>query len=73
MNDQENQEPQDFGQVLAEFEQEAPAKSEEPTVGQKVSGKVLSIGDARALLHDGMLYLWSRSGRRCHALRLRPA
>jgi hypothetical protein len=38
-----------------------------------VSLEVLSIGDARALLHDGMLYLWSRSGRRCHALRLRPA
>jgi small subunit ribosomal protein S1 len=45
MNDQENQEKQDFGQVLAEFEQEAPAKSEDPAVGQKVSGKVLSIGD----------------------------
>ncbi len=53
MNDQENQEPQDFGQVLAEFEQEAPAKSEEPTVGQKVSGKVLSLGDEWVFLDLG--------------------
>ena len=54
MNDQENQEPQDFGQVLAEFEQEAPAKSEEPTVGQKVCGKVLSIGDEWVFLDLGV-------------------
>ncbi|MDP4003137.1 hypothetical protein [Methylobacterium sp. NEAU K] len=32
---------------------------------------VSAIGDARALLHDGALYLWSCSERRCHALRLR--
>ena len=34
---------------------------------------VSRIGDARALLHDGVLYLWSRSACRCHALRLRTA
>lgn len=45
MNDQENQENKDFGQILTEFEQEAPAKSEDPAVGQKVSGKILSTGD----------------------------
>ncbi|HEY0513912.1 MAG TPA: S1 RNA-binding domain-containing protein [Thermoanaerobaculia bacterium] len=53
MNDQENQEKQDFGQILAEFEQEAPAKSEDPAVGQKVSGKVLSIGDEWVFLDLG--------------------
>jgi small subunit ribosomal protein S1 len=35
----------DFGQILAEFEQEAPAKRDAPTVGQKVSGSILSIGE----------------------------
>jgi small subunit ribosomal protein S1 len=54
MNDQENQEKQDFGQVLAEFEQEAPAKSEDPAVGQKVSGKVLSIGDEWVFIDLGV-------------------
>lgn len=34
---------------------------------------VSRIGDARALLHDGVLYLWSRSECRCHALRLRAS
>jgi hypothetical protein len=34
---------------------------------------VSRIGDARALLHDGVLYLWSRSECRCYALRLRTA
>lgn len=45
MNDQDTQEKEDFGQILAEFEQEAPAKSEDPAVGEKVSGRILSIGD----------------------------
>ncbi|MFL6196731.1 MAG: 30S ribosomal protein S1 [Thermoanaerobaculia bacterium] len=45
MSEQETQEKEDFGQILAEFEQEAPAKSEGPAVGQKVSGKILSIGE----------------------------
>src|SRR5215210_3769425 len=35
----------DFGQILAEFEQEAPAKRDAPAVGQKVSGSILSIGE----------------------------
>ncbi|MGU3663430.1 hypothetical protein ACLBX9_04485 [Methylobacterium sp. A49B] len=38
-----------------------------------VSLEVSALDDAGALLHDGALYLWSRSGSRCHALRLRPA
>jgi small subunit ribosomal protein S1 len=45
MSDQETQQQEDFGQILAEFEQEAPAKSEGPAVGQKVSGNILSIGE----------------------------
>jgi small subunit ribosomal protein S1 len=45
MNDQDTQEKEDFGQILAEFEQEAPAKQEDPAVGQKVSGTILSIGE----------------------------
>ncbi|HKI00920.1 MAG TPA: S1 RNA-binding domain-containing protein [Thermoanaerobaculia bacterium] len=36
---------EDFGQILAEFEQEAPAKRNDPAVGQKVSGSILSIGE----------------------------
>lgn len=36
-----------------------------------VSLEVSRLRDAGALLHDGALYLWSRSARRCHALRLR--
>jgi hypothetical protein len=34
---------------------------------------VAAIGDARALVHDGALHLWSRSERRCYTLRLRAA
>lgn len=46
----ENNENKDFGQILAEFEQAAPeqavpAKSQGQAASQKVSGKVLSIGD----------------------------
>ncbi|SDA32470.1 hypothetical protein SAMN02799622_05241 [Methylobacterium sp. UNC378MF] len=35
--------------------------------------EVSALRDAGALLHDGTLHLWTRSGRRCHALRLRTA
>nr|WP_301335421.1 hypothetical protein [Methylobacterium fujisawaense] len=35
--------------------------------------EVASRGDADALLHDNALYLWTRSGRSCHALRLQTA
>ena len=44
--------PQDFGQILAEFEGDAP-KSEAPAVGQKVKGKVLSITEEWAFLDLG--------------------
>jgi small subunit ribosomal protein S1 len=43
------QESQDFGQILAEFEQSAPAPKKKDAKGsgqsQKVSGKILSIGE----------------------------
>jgi len=46
---QQSQENQDFGQILAEFEQASPAPAKKERQGggqsQKVSGKVLSIGD----------------------------
>ncbi|HTG35974.1 MAG TPA: S1 RNA-binding domain-containing protein [Thermoanaerobaculia bacterium] len=48
---QENQN-QDFGQILAEFEGDAP-KSEAPAVGQKVKGKILSITEEWAFLDLG--------------------
>jgi small subunit ribosomal protein S1 len=53
MSDQDNQENKDFAQVLAEFEQEAPAKSEEPAVGEKVSGHVSSIGEESVFVDLG--------------------
>ena len=69
MSDQENQEEQqDFGQVLAEFEQEAPAKSEDPAVGQKVSGKILSIGDEWVFIDLG-----AKSEGRINAAELKDA
>ena len=51
---QGNQEsgPQDFGQILAEFEGDAP-KSEAPATGQKVKGKILSITEEWAFLDLG--------------------
>ena len=36
---------EDFGQILADFEQETPAKRNDPAAGQKVSGSILSIGE----------------------------
>lgn len=53
MSDQDNQENKDFAQVLAEFEQEAPAASEEPAVGEKVSGHVSSIGEESVFVDLG--------------------
>ncbi|HSK77800.1 MAG TPA: S1 RNA-binding domain-containing protein [Thermoanaerobaculia bacterium] len=53
MSDQDNQENKDFAQVLAEFEQEAPATSEGPTVGEKVSGHILSIGEESVFVDLG--------------------
>ena len=51
---QENQDPgqQDFGQILAAFEGDAP-KSEAPAAGQKVKGKILSITEEWAFLDLG--------------------
>jgi small subunit ribosomal protein S1 len=42
----------DFGQILAEFEGDAP-KSEAPAAGQKVKGKILSITEEWAFLDLG--------------------
>lgn len=53
MSDQDNQENKDFAQVLAEFEQEAPAKTEDPAVGEKVSGQILSIGEESVFVDLG--------------------
>jgi hypothetical protein len=48
MNDQENQqENQDSGQILAEFEQEAPTKSEDATVDPQVHGSEASAPEAQ--------------------------
>jgi len=49
---QQDSGPQDFGQILAEFEGDAP-KSAAPAVGQKVKGKVLSITEEWAFLDLG--------------------
>jgi predicted RNA-binding protein with RPS1 domain len=40
----ESTETQDFSQIMAELDKEAP-KSQAPAAGQKVKGKILSIGD----------------------------
>jgi len=53
MSDQDTQQKMDFGQILAEFEQDAPAKKEGPAVGEKVSGTVLSIGEESAFVDLG--------------------
>jgi small subunit ribosomal protein S1 len=53
MNDQENQETQDSGQALAELQQEAPATSEDPAVGQNVQGSEDSAPEAQASSQPG--------------------
>jgi small subunit ribosomal protein S1 len=68
MNDQETQEKQDFGQILAEFEQEAPAQSEDPAIGTKVNGKVLSLGEEWVFVDIG-----SKSEARISAADLKDA
>ena len=50
--DEKKDEKKDFGQILAEFEGDAP-KSEAPAAGQKVKGKVLSITDEWVFLDLG--------------------
>lgn len=52
---QDNQENQDFGTILADFEQEGGgvAPSEGPKVGDKVSGQIVSIGEENAFIDLG--------------------
>jgi len=68
MSDQDTQEKEDFGQILAEYEQEAPAKSDDPAVGQKVSGRILSIGE-----EWGFVDLGTKSEGRIAAAELKDA
>lgn len=68
MSDQDTQEKEDFGQILADFEQEAPAKSDDPAVGQKVSGRILSIGE-----EWGFVDLGTKSEARIAAAELKDA
>ena len=44
---------QDFAQALAEFEQQGGEKQEDPPVGAKVTGKILSIGEETAFVDLG--------------------
>jgi small subunit ribosomal protein S1 len=53
MSNQDTQETSDFGQILAEFEVDAPAKKESPAVGDKVTGTILSIGEESAFVDLG--------------------
>lgn len=53
---EEQKTAQDFGSILAEYEQsqpEAEAKAKEPKVGDKVKGKVLSIGPEAVFIDLG--------------------
>ena len=57
----ENQESQDFGQMLAEFEdkgseeqqQQQPQQKATPEIGDKVRGRILSIGETAAFVDLG--------------------
>ncbi|HEX5715186.1 MAG TPA: S1 RNA-binding domain-containing protein [Thermoanaerobaculia bacterium] len=49
----ETENEKDFGQALAEFEQQGGEKREDPPMGAKVSGKVLSIGEESAFVDLG--------------------
>ncbi|HZF10780.1 MAG TPA: S1 RNA-binding domain-containing protein [Thermoanaerobaculia bacterium] len=55
MDENENKESHDFGAILAEFEQAQPATegAQAPKVGDKVSGKILSIGPEAAFVDLG--------------------
>jgi small subunit ribosomal protein S1 len=60
---QETQESQDFGQILAEFEdkggeeqqqqQQQPQQKAAPEIGEKVKGRILSIGETAAFVDLG--------------------
>jgi small subunit ribosomal protein S1 len=47
------EENKDFAQVLAEYEQAAPAQRENPAPGSKVSGRILSIGEESVFIDLG--------------------
>lgn len=49
----ETENEKDFGQALAEFEQQGGEKREDPPMGAKVSGKILSIGEESAFVDLG--------------------
>jgi len=49
----ETENEKDFGQALAEFEQQGGEKREDPAIGAKVSGKILSIGEESAFVDLG--------------------
>jgi small subunit ribosomal protein S1 len=49
----QNAEKQDFGAILADFEQHAPARRDDPEVGKRVSGKVVSIRDESVFVDLG--------------------
>jgi small subunit ribosomal protein S1 len=53
MTDQQTENEKDFAQALAEFEQQGGEKREDPPVGAKVTGKVLSIGEETAFVDLG--------------------
>jgi len=55
MTDQqtETENEKDFAQALAEFEEQGGEKREDPPVGAKVSGKILSIGEENAFVDLG--------------------
>ncbi len=55
---QETQESQDFGQILAEFEdkgseEQQPQQKLTPEIGEKVKGRILSIGETAAFVDLG--------------------
>jgi small subunit ribosomal protein S1 len=53
MTDQQTENEKDFAQALAEFEQQGGEKREDPPMGAKVSGKILSIGEESAFVDLG--------------------
>lgn len=55
MNDESNTETKDFGSILAEFEGQEGAETgaEAPKAGDKVSGRILSIGEEAAFVELG--------------------
>jgi small subunit ribosomal protein S1 len=50
---EEAQAKQDFGTILADFEQSSPERKDDPAVGKRVSGKVVSIRDESVFVDLG--------------------